>query len=107
MEKKVYLDWIRFVGVFLVLYGHLATAASFITQEATVFSDKYVLPINDATLHKAYIIDSFLAKFNTASEVIGVILFLWLTGYLTAMTRQKYTKGGLLQDELSVYIQPL
>lgn len=96
MEKKVYLDWIRFVGVFLVLYGHLATAASFITQEATVFSDKYVLPINDATLHKAYIIDSFLAKFNTASAVIGVILFLWLTGYLTAMTRQKYTKGGFV-----------
>lgn len=91
MEKKNYLDWIRVVGVFLVLYGHLANAASFITQEATVFSNKYVLPINDAVTHKAYILDSFLAKFNTASSVIGVILFLWLTGYLTAMTREKYT----------------
>lgn len=91
MEKKNYLDWIRVVGVFLVLYGHLASAASFITQESTVFSDKYVLPINDAATHKAYILDSFLLKFNTASSVIGVILFLWLAGYLTAMTREKYT----------------
>lgn len=89
--KKIYLDWIRVFAVFLVLYGHLANAASWTTQETSVFSLEYILPINDGTTHNAYIIDTFFAKYGTASAVIGVILFLWLTGYLTAMTREKYT----------------
>lgn len=91
MEKKGYLDWIRVAGVCLVLYGHLANAALRVTSEATVFSTDFILPISDETTHKAYILDSLLAKFNTTSASIGVVLFLWLTGYLTAMTRRKYT----------------
>lgn len=89
-KKREYLDWIRIIAVFAVLYGHFANAGSWATQEATVFSEKYILPINDGMTHKAWLVDSFLARFGTASAVIGVVLFMWLTGYLTAMTREKY-----------------
>ena len=89
--NKRYLDLIRIFAMFLVLYGHLVNGASWVTEFPSVFSNEYHLPINDGMTHKAYILDALLGRFNTASAVIGVILFFWLTGYLTAMTRERYT----------------
>lgn len=90
-NKRAYLDYIRVFAVFLVLYSHFANVASYVTQELTVFSADYILPINDSATHRAHFIDLFLVRFNTASSAIGVILFFLLAGYLTAMSRPKYS----------------
>lgn len=55
----------------------------------SIFRGGIYIPINDGATHKAWLLNGLLSKFGTTSAAIGVALFMWITGYLTAMTRDK------------------
>lgn len=103
LKKKYYLDWIRVIAVICVLYGHLVSVATFSTSLPTVIaqSNEINLPWIPANSHSLYKVDIFLGNcFHTSTAAIGVILFFWLAGFLTAMTREKYSGKEFIQRRL-------
>lgn len=86
----IYLDYIRVLAVFLVIYGHLITVPTYATVIDGVISKAAIMPLIPRETHNLSFIDEKLANFGTATAVIGVILFFLLSGFLAANTRNKY-----------------
>lgn len=99
MKKYAYIDYIRIIAVFLVLYGHLICVGTNNITFPEIISknnEKY-LPLIPPGTHHLYFIERILyTYFNTQTAVVGVFLFFILTGYLMAMSRYKYTTRNFL-----------
>lgn len=93
-ERKSYLDYIRVFAVFLVLYGHFVTVGSYATSIPMVVSksNEIKLPIIPVETHIMEWIELFVVKnFKIQTAVVGVVLFMILTGYLSIDSREKNT----------------
>lgn len=103
LKKLHYLDWIRTTAVLAVAYGHFVSVATYATSLPSVISEKNELnlpwiPVGTHVMDK---FDLWLGqRFQTSTAAIGVVLFFWLAGYLTAMTREKYTGKEFIQKRI-------
>lgn len=95
-----YLNNIRIIALFLILYAHLVSVSTWNTQIPDVFANNFLLPIlpNGSTYT---IFDSLIHKvFHTMSGPIGVMLFLLLSGYLAVISRHKYTNQEFITKRI-------
>lgn len=90
-----YLDLIRTIGVFLVMYGHLVTVAMYSPTIDVVISEdnNYMLPMLDSTKPAIDSLEILFGKFGgVQTAVVGVVIFFMLTGYLSVDSLKRY--GG-------------
>lgn len=92
-KRLRYLDFIRGIAVFLVLYGHLVDVSTYAPSIPDVINEinNVNLPMIGVDTHKLYLFSSFL--FNSASiqtAVVGVFLFFLLTGCLIPDSLERY-----------------
>ncbi len=102
-NKKSWIDYIRFIAVFLVLDAHLISAGSCALSIPSVIaeSNSVNLPIIPIETHKLWVLDTFFVNnFNTQTASVGVVLFLLLTGYLSVTSREKGTGRDFLIKRL-------
>lgn len=98
--KRYYLDWIRIVAVFCVFYTHIIVGPAISTDiSATVGNVPVEYPFV-AVGNWLYRVEFFFIHRGTISGAVGVVLFLWLGGYLAAMTRAKYTSKQFMLKRL-------
>ena len=104
LKKLHYLDWIRATAVLAVAYGHFVSVATYAPSLPSVISEKNEsnLPWIPVGTHVMDKFDLWLGqRFQTSTAAIGVVLFFWLAGYLTAMTREKYTGKEFIKKRLA------
>lgn len=86
-----YLNIVRIIALFLILYAHLVTVACFAPSLPEVFANPGTLPIIDNATTHIYAFDIWLQRVcHTACGPLGVVLFLLLSGYLATRSRERY-----------------
>lgn len=98
MEKNhyKYLDLIRTIALFLVLYGHLITVTTYALSIPEAFPNETAgsfLPLLPEDTHCMYKLEMVFLKGGTQSAIVGVCIFFLLSGYLSVNSR-KNTKSG-------------
>lgn len=102
MEKKHYrwLDLVRSIAVFLVMYGHMVQVTTYTSSIPEVFSEKNALeylpliPPDSHIMHKLEMF--FMSYLHTQTAIVGVCLFFILAGYLTVSSKRKYGRKEFL-----------
>ncbi len=89
-----YLDLIRVIAVFLVMYGHLVHVAMYSPTIDGVISTKNncFLPMLDSTKPVIDGLELLFGKVGGQTAVVGVVIFFLLTGYLSVDSLKRY--GG-------------
>ena len=92
-KRLFYLDIIRVIAVFLVMYGHFVSVGMFAKTIPFIINDKYnaTLPL----LKENFLFDFeifIIENFHTQLGVIGVSLFFLVTGYLMPVMLEKYSR---------------
>lgn len=91
-----YLDLIRTIALFLVLYGHLITVTTYAVSIPEAFPnevDGTFLPLLPMESHSMHRLENVFLKFGTQSAVVGVCIFLLLSGYLSVNSRRNAISG--------------
>lgn len=102
-EKNIkWVYWIRALATILVLYGHLINVGTWATNITGIVSEKneFLLPFLPYELHSLYKFCAIFSILNTDIAAIGVFLFFLLTGYLTTMTREKYSAKNFMINKI-------
>ena len=95
-----YLDTIRIIALFFVLFAHLVTVPSVTPNMPDYFSTGFTLPVLPSAI-KYIGFDFFLQRvLHTACGPIGVVLFILLSGYLAAISRHKYTNQEFITKRI-------
>lgn len=95
-----YLNNIRIIALFLVLFAHLVTVPSVTPTMQEYFSNGFILPVLPSAI-KYIGFDLFLQRFlHTACGPIGVVLFILLSGYLATISRHKYTNQEFITKRI-------
>jgi len=106
-SRKTWIDYIRVIAIFLVLDGHFISVGSFATAIPNVIASNndINLPIIPSITHNMWKLDTFFVdKLHTQTAIVGVVLFLILTGYLSVNSRNKSTgKEFILKRAIRLY----
>jgi len=92
-KRYRYLDFIRGIAVFLVLYGHLVGTGTWASTIPDVINDlnNVNLPIIGSNTQNLYWFSSFLyTSGSVETAVVGVFLFFLLTGCLIPDSLERY-----------------
>ena len=99
--KIEYLNIVRIIALFLILYAHLVCVACFNPNIPAVFSSDALLPVINKATTNIWLFDTWMGNlFHTACGPIGVVLFLWLSGYLATISHPKYTAGEFIKRRI-------
>lgn len=98
IRRFAYLDLLRVVSVFLVMWGHFVSVAGGAEVIPGVINlELFSLPLIDSSQWHAYLFEIFLIeKFSTQSAILGVSLFFIITGYLMPVMCERYSRTEFL-----------
>ena len=88
--KLFYLDILRILAVFLVIYGHFISVGMRATEIPNIIKDA-PLPLLQPNCLENF--EFFLINvFHTQTALVGVSIFFLVTGYLMPLMMKKYTR---------------
>ena len=107
MQKNVlshslaWLDIVRLLSIFLVIYGHFASVGGFAPEIPGIISPETTLPLMNGPQITFLNFDIFLINtFSTQSAIMGVALFFMVTGYLMPAMMERYSRRNFLINRL-------
>ena len=97
-----YLDLIRCIALFLVMYGHLVHVAMYSTSVYGAISENnnYLLPILDSKKIIIDYLEILFSKLGVQTAVVGVVIFFLLTGCLSVNSLNKQSKSEFLHKKI-------
>lgn len=96
-QRFAYLDILRLLAVFLVMFGHYVSVGGGATDIPGIINIGFQLPLYDQTKWEIWKFEIFMIeKFSTQTAILGVVLFFIITGYLMPMMLERYTRRNFL-----------
>lgn len=96
-HNLAWLDIVRILSIFLVIYGHFASVGGFAPSIPGIISPNVQLPLMNGPAHAFLNFDIFLiTTFSAQSAILGVALFFMVTGYLMPVMMEKYSRKNFL-----------
>lgn len=100
--RSKYLDLIRSIAVFLVLYGHLVIVAMYspVVNDAIAETHNDILPMLDQGNSVIDYLEFLFWKLRAETAVVGVVIFFLLSGYLSVSSIEKYSGRAFLKNRM-------
>ena len=102
-NRLFYMDILRFIAVFLVMFAHFVSVGTFATKIPTVINDlnSGSLPLFKQDDWSLWIFDSKLIElFNTQAGIVGVLIFFLITGYLITTMQDRYSRNQFIINRI-------
>lgn len=101
VSRLIYLDLLRVISVFLVLYGHFVSVGGNATTIPGIISkdNESYLPVVSLAGTGLSILEFWLiAIFKTQAAILGVSIFFIITGYLMPKMMARYVRSEFLTN---------